>query len=324
MNIGDRVRLIHGTEEGVITKLRSGNYLEIDIGDGFSIPVLAREVVLISPVEAERMRRPAPENPDAINTPTRPPSAFAENGLFLAFIPQNDREFHLYFINNTDWRILFTMHGSREGLVKSLASGVLDARKSQRITSLFLKDFEQWPVFETAVLYFSEHRIPREPVFRHQLRCRIQSFYKQQQTTPVVNQSGHVYQLDTTGTAGEAPLKITPEALREGMLSPVPVSPALPAGKTPSVIDLHIEKLQGDFQQLSSAQILELQLHTFERYLEHAIAGGMDEITFVHGVGQGKLRQEIHQRLSRHPNIAFYKDAQKEKFGYGATLAHLK
>ena len=65
------------------------------------------------------------------------------------------------------------------------------------------------------------------------------------------------------------------------------------------------------------------QLH-FEQKLEQAVAVGADEITFIHGVGSGKLRQEVHRRLSQHPNVAYFKDAQKEKFGFGATLASLK
>jgi dsDNA-specific endonuclease/ATPase MutS2 len=50
----------------------------------------------------------------------------------------------------------------------------------------------------------------------------------------------------------------------------------------------------------------------------------MDEITFIHGVGNGIMRMEIHKRLSKNPQVQFFKDAMKEKFGYGATLVKLK
>jgi dsDNA-specific endonuclease/ATPase MutS2 len=36
------------------------------------------------------------------------------------------------------------------------------------------------------------------------------------------------------------------------------------------------------------------------------------------------MRMEIHKRLSKHPYVQFFKDAMKEKFGYGATLVKLK
>ncbi|MBX9851983.1 MAG: hypothetical protein K2X86_09515 [Cytophagaceae bacterium] len=54
-------------------------------------------------------------------------------------------------------------------------------------------------------------------------------------------------------------------------------------------IDLHIEKLVTDHSRMNNAQILELQLKTFEKNLDQAIASGMNEIIFIHGVGNGVL-----------------------------------
>jgi dsDNA-specific endonuclease/ATPase MutS2 len=50
----------------------------------------------------------------------------------------------------------------------------------------------------------------------------------------------------------------------------------------------------------------------------------MDEIIFIHGVGNGVLRTEIHKRLSKNKQVEYFKDAMKEKFGYGATLVKIK
>jgi len=91
-----------------------------------------------------------------------------------------------------------------------------------------------------------------------------------------------------------------------------------------AVVDLHIEKLTKDFLAMNNAQMLETQLKTFEQQLEKAIANGMDEMTFIHGVGNGVLRTELHRRMSRHPNVKYFEDAQKEKFGYGATKVKIK
>ncbi len=50
----------------------------------------------------------------------------------------------------------------------------------------------------------------------------------------------------------------------------------------------------------------------------------MEEIVFIHGVGSGTLKYEMQKRISKHPHIAYYKDAQKSKFGYGATYLKIK
>ncbi len=70
--------------------------------------------------------------------------------------------------------------------------------------------------------------------------------------------------------------------------------------------------------------ILRLQLDAFEDALSRALATNMHEIVFIHGTGNGTLRKEIHKNLSRNRDIKFFEDAQKEKFGYGATLVRLK
>ena len=51
MNIGDRVRVLHGKEEGIIRKVSPGGRIEVEIEDGFVIPVLKSEVVLVAEAE---------------------------------------------------------------------------------------------------------------------------------------------------------------------------------------------------------------------------------------------------------------------------------
>ncbi|HAZ25757.1 MAG TPA: DNA mismatch repair protein MutS, partial [Algoriphagus sp.] len=51
MNIGDRVRLLHGKEEGIIRKISSSGRIEVEIEDGFVIPAMKSEAVVISEVE---------------------------------------------------------------------------------------------------------------------------------------------------------------------------------------------------------------------------------------------------------------------------------
>ncbi len=149
---------------------------------------------------------------------------------------------------------------------------------------------------------------------------------------------GYVYQLDEENTVGAvAPGAAAPDAptapthgavsaseLRERMLTPEPTTSHKKVETPQSVVDLHVEKLSPTPDALTNADKLKLQITTFERQLENAIAAGLDEITFIHGAGSGALRQEIQRRLSKHQNVQFFEDAQKEKFGYGATFAKIK
>jgi hypothetical protein len=84
-------------------------------------------------------------------------------------------------------------------------------------------------------------------------------------------------------------------------------------------IDLHIEKLTGDFEKLSPAEIVQIQLRQADLFIQKAWEIGMDRVFLIHGIGQGRLRDMIHARLRKNENIAWFKNEYHRKFGFGAT-----
>jgi hypothetical protein len=89
-------------------------------------------------------------------------------------------------------------------------------------------------------------------------------------------------------------------------------------------IDLHIEQIAAHHASLSKEEILTLQVDYFRKNLERAIAHNMEEITFIHGVGNGVLKNAVHKELSSIKTIKWFSDAQKDKYGYGATLVKIR
>lgn len=90
-----------------------------------------------------------------------------------------------------------------------------------------------------------------------------------------------------------------------------------------SVIDLHIEKLHDKPASLSSAEMLNLQLENFDKYLELAQLHHLKEFTVIHGIGTGKLRDEIHERLRYKKGIKSFVNQYHPWYGYGATQIYL-
>lgn len=86
-----------------------------------------------------------------------------------------------------------------------------------------------------------------------------------------------------------------------------------------SVVDLHIEKLTDDWQHLSNFEILTLQLKEFEKWYDLAIAHHLPGFIVVHGVGSGKLRDEIHEILKTKKEVKNFVNQYHPSFGYGAT-----
>lgn len=86
-----------------------------------------------------------------------------------------------------------------------------------------------------------------------------------------------------------------------------------------SELDLHIEKLVEKWTGLDNFEILTLQLQTLEKYLDLAIAHHLPSMVVIHGVGSGKLRDEIHEILRLKRGVKSFVNRYDPRYGYGAT-----
>jgi len=403
MNVGDRVRLLTGTEEGIITRLLDSELVEVAIDNDFTIPVLRRELVPVAAEEGTAFRRPAPEparpatgskknkppggQPKAARpgTPTPPPAAPgrpqpagpsaampprpaaptppppAAKGLFLALVHQAPELLALHLLNNTEAEAVFTYGEERQGKYRALATGQLKAKAaSAPLAHLHLKDFEQWPAVVFQVLNFKLNADTAYDLLTKRQSFKASTFYTSRRPAPVIGKEAYLFQLDERpapalnpeklaqaeaaleaafeAASKPAPVLDTKQAnvLQQALggdkplvvpaaIAPAPPKPAAAIVAPPHEFDLHIEKLRPEgAAELSNTAMLRLQLDAFEDALSRALATNMHEIIFIHGAGSGTLRKEIHRQLSRNKDIKFFEEAQKEKFGYGATLVRLK
>ena len=87
-------------------------------------------------------------------------------------------------------------------------------------------------------------------------------------------------------------------------------------------IDLHINS--NKLAKLSSHEKFLIQIELFEQELNSAIISGLYQITFIHGLGKAKLKQEITKILKNDYTDYFFKEADYYKYGYGALTVYLK
>ena len=336
MNIGDKVRLLKGSEAGVITQFLENNLIEVEIEDGFAIPVMRNEVVVVAKEESNYFR-PIEPAPKVMPTPSPHDLAKARQaeGIYLAYVPINDQQLSLHLINTTDFAMPYVLGEEADGNFRGVSSGTLDAHTTTKVSNLRVADFDRWPVLIFQALYYrAGYYVLREPLMRR-IKHKAATFFKSKATAPLLDKPAFLFSVDwaaprQAATAGGAPVggqPLDPEKLKESMLAPKEDARAkdqLKLTRPPAQVDLHIEELTDDYDSMNNSDMLALQLQTFEEKLDQAIATGMDEVTFVHGVGSGVLRREIHKRLSQVNNIVHFQDAMREKFGYGATLVRIK
>ena len=85
------------------------------------------------------------------------------------------------------------------------------------------------------------------------------------------------------------------------------------------VIDLHIHELIDDQSGLQDRTKLDIQLNHFERMMRIAGEQRIKRVIFIHGVGQGVLRNQIRTRLDSYYPDCTVRDANPREYGAGAT-----
>lgn len=316
MKIGDRVRVVRGSEQGIITQILQGGLVEIEIEDGFQIPVLANELVVVSEQEANYFHGEAPVHKPT--TTAKPGSAQSiksqQEDLFLSFKEINDKVVALYLINTLPDTVLFTFSEHKDGDHKPLTYGTIKPQEAFKIKEYQVQQMKNWPEFWAQILRFNTVQEQLPAAQTQSFHIKAAAYHKALKATPVLGGNSHLFPFKKSGTAQ----KITQPFFKDE------VAPATPVVKPSGKIDLHFEEIPGIEKDYPDSDKMKLQMRYFEKQLDAAIASGMSEITFIHGVGNQTLRLNIHKYLSQHTEVAFFEDAHKEKFGYGATRVQLK
>ncbi len=315
MKIGDRVRVVKGSEQGIVTKILQGGLVEIEIEDGFQIPVLAKELVVVSAQEANYFHgADVPTPPATIKTDATKSIKSQQEDIFLSFKEINDKVVALYLINTLPNTLLFTFSEQKDTDYHPLTYGTIQPQEAFKIKEYQVQQMNNWPEFLIQYLRYSPTQQQLPAAQTQSFHIKAAAYHKAFKATPVLGGNSHLFPFKKSGTTQ----KITQPFFKDETV------PAAKFVKPAQKVDLHFEEIPGVEKDYPDSDKMKLQMHYFENQLDAAIAAGMAEITFIHGVGNQTLRLNIHKYLSQHAAVAYFKDAHKEKFGYGATLVQLK
>lgn len=310
--LGEFVRFVNERREGFITRIIDESTIAVTDEDGFEIPVLASQVTRVHgktegyelSTEEKKITQPAEE--------------FVSNGIFLALADDKriSSVVHFHLVNLSSWQVLFTLNTEKLNQFNGECAAIVQPNSSLQIYSGSLNELDLWPKFHLQILLHSsgKHEMPKPLQFSEKFKAK--DFSGTKKHTALLNQAAWLIQIDS-----KEPL-IDAQKLKESFHKPA--AEKLDIENPGKEVDLHIEKLRDDHQFLSSNEIFEIQMAHFRKSLDAAIVHKLPSIIFIHGTGNGMLRNEMHKIISKHPQVKTFMDAFKEKFGYGATEVFLK
>ncbi len=313
--IGDYVRFLNEKQEGVVTNIIDHQLVGVTIDGDFEITVLANEIVLVQSAESQLR-----EDLEEIPLSKSQLNSAIEQQLYLA-VTQDSKIghlYHLYLVNGSSYDLALNLSIQKSDVYEGVFFDIIPSRTSQRISTHTLTELDQNWNFHLQILRFKEGIYqPMQPmIVKKQIKAK--QVLTQQKDIPFLSEKGYLSILEQ-----DLNVDVDAGSIKDAMLqnkSQESIDISMPERE----VDLHIEELTEDFPKMQADEMLRLQLETFRRKLEAAIVHHYQSIVFIHGVGNGTLRNEIHKQLGKHPHVKTFKDARKEKFGYGATEVILK
>jgi hypothetical protein len=330
--IGDKVLLLHSNEEGEVVGIIDKKMVTVDVG-GVQFPVYTDQIEYpYFKRFTEKKAPPPPQKKYIDNIKKEKVSAIkgynVGEGVWISFLPVFDKDvfdddvveyFRIYLVNNTDTEFKFDYH------LRFTGESEFDLRNEiLPFNDFYIHDVEFEKLNDAPRFDFefslakpdkkkADHFEASLKIKAKQLFLRIEEMLKKQEASfsyplmetypdKVHTEKVDLHKLSAAGfkvyDAGEARQHIPPAR---------------------SVVDLHIEKISNDWKHLSNFEILTAQLREFEKYYELAVLHLQPTLIVIHGVGEGKLRDEIHDILRLKPEVKSFVNQYHPLYGYGAT-----
>lgn len=336
--IGDKIILLHSREEGTVVDYINEEMVMVEV-EGIVFPVYADQIEYPYFERFSGKRGPGKISPGTAGDlpPEKKPAApQPETGVWLSFLPvysgageETVHELKIYLVNETwlAYRFRYRLYTGN--------SLFLDiSNEAPPFSDFYLNDllFERLndnPLFEFLfTLKEPDQQLAGE--FKKLFRPKAKQVFRKLEEARLRQDASFRFPLFEKYPAAVIPEKMDFDIARQGASGTVRRRKQHSASGSPDIyspkyeVDLHIEKIIPDWSGLSNFEILTIQLHEFQRYMEAAIAARQFSMVVIHGVGKGKLREEIHDILRRTPEVRNFVNQYDIRYGYGATEIFFK
>lgn len=352
MKIGDKVRFLSEIGGGCVAGFQGKDIVLVEDEDGFQVPMRIGEVVVIGEEnydtqhvvevkqknkKTETIEKEPADKPITFRAQPEERKGGEQLSAYLAFVPIDVKElmntrFEAYFINDSNYYMRFTYLSSEGNSWHLRATAEVEPN-----TKLYLEEFSREILNELERLtiqilpYKREKNFMLKPAIDVQMRLDAVKFYKLHtfQENDFFEQPALIYTL-VENDKPMKPLFVDAQQLKENMFhkSSEPVARPLvtPARKEggPLIVDLHADEILETTSGMNASDILNYQLDVFRKTLqEHAKKKGT-KIVFIHGKGEGVLRQALINDLRYRFKTYTYQDASFQEYGYGATQVTIR
>lgn len=362
MKIGDKVRFLNEVGGGEVIAFREKGIALVLDDNGFEIPMLEKELVVIETNHLNIPTPPKTAKPVSGVIPNRAAMADAEEqeevdlaelpmtfrprpterkggeelNVFLAFVPVNIKElsttrFEAYLVNDTNFFFRFALLAGEDSQYDLLTEDVVQPNSKLFLAELSLSDLALWGKLLVQSFAYKEGKsFQPKSVGSIAVKVDGSKFFKV-----------HTFRLSAFFTTPALLLDLYRDdrPMRKVVYDADQVVDAMQQKDQPArllrpsprkekngawVVDLHATALLDTTAGLSPKEILDYQLRIFRETMDEFKKEKGHKIVFIHGKGNGILRNAVEQELRKRYRSCTYQDASFQEYGYGATLVTIR
>ncbi|TNF42316.1 MAG: DUF2027 domain-containing protein [Bacteroidetes bacterium] len=343
IKIGDKVKFLNDVGGGVVTRFLNKNMVMVENYDGFEIPYPVLQLLNTSDPElnvgsGKIERAPVQQQTVTANKVEENKGVIIKGkespDFYFCIVPTDSTnpiggKIELYLVNDSNFTVLYLYSHLKNGVSKSVKHGTVQSNSKVELESLLQNDLSELPEFGFQIIFFQkEENDWHEPIVKR-FKVNPVKFYKETSFHPNLffRKNALVLQISKSILTTEID-KLTEDdfkkLVQEKEVKPATQKPVQKRTEDIVEIDLHINELIDNPAGLSNAEILEIQKEKVESEMKLAIQTGVKKIVFIHGVGQGVLKQEVINLLKTKFKKYYFQDASFKEYGYGATMVILR
>ncbi len=348
IKVGDKVRFLNSVGGGVVAGFAGKDKVLIEDEDGFEVPALIRECVVISETgpQVHSSTKPRITVPPEVKHPESAPEVKIEEtaegerlNIFLAYLPVDPKAFQqtgyeAYFINSSNYYLFVNYMNRENNSWVSRYNGIIEPNMK-----IFMEEFDkaelnklericvQFVAFKKDKPYALKNAVSVElrpdTVKFYKIHCFMENDFFEEDALvfPVVREDVPEKELlVSSADLQEAMMQKT----REDRRAPRPVVKKPKEATAVIEVDLHIHELLDTTAGLSNTDMLTCQLDKFHEVLKQYAGKKGQKIVFIHGKGDGVLRNAIEKELKTKYKSYYYQDASFREYGFGATMVTIK
>lgn len=325
-SIGDKVIFKHTDEEGVVTAYINTEMLEVEV-NGISFPVHKDEIdhpylkwfteKKIQPAKKNIVPEQLPVEKQKLRKPR------LSKGIYLSFMPEYKLEemedvvdiLKVYILNETPKTIQFRYEMTLRNETTFTHEGKLHGFGHVYLHKIPYEQMNDQPRFNW---WLDDMEDPDMAPANDTLRIKPQKLFQHIDHCLTNNEPSFNYLLiddfkPNTPVKEEPITKVTP------VIKPNKRRQYSTPKSDLSEIDLHIENLVSSTRGMSNADIVITQISALNTHLRMVINARQERLIIIHGLGTGKLKDEVHRVLSETSQVKSYSNEWLARYGFGAT-----